>query len=82
MCLAIPGRIEEIDSTAMMKTARVNFNGMTKEVCIEWVPEAEVGSYVIVHAGFAISILDEAEALENLKLINEVAQSPDAYRKW
>jgi len=82
MCLAIPGKIEEIDQQAIMRTARVNFNGMVKEVCIEWVPEAEVGQYVIVHAGFAISVLDEKEALESLNLINEVAQSPNAYRKW
>ncbi len=82
MCLAIPGKIEEIDQQAIMRTARVNFNGMVKEVCIEWVPEADVGKYVIVHAGFAISVLDEKEALESLDLINEVAQSPNAYRKW
>jgi hydrogenase expression/formation protein HypC len=82
MCLAIPGKIEEIDQQAIMRTARVNFNGMVKEVCIEWVPEADVGHYVIVHAGFAISVLDEKEALESLDLINEVAQSPNAYRKW
>lgn len=82
MCLAIPGKIEEIEEQGVMRVARVNFNGMLKEVCIEWVPEAEVGSYVIVHAGFAIAVLDEQEALENLELINEAVQSPDAYRKW
>lgn len=82
MCLAVPGRIEEVDQEGLMRVARVNFNGMIKEVCIEWVPEAEVGNYVIVHAGFAISILDEKEALENLALINELAQAPDAYRRW
>ena len=82
MCLAIPGRIEEIGQQEMLTMARVNFNGMMKEVCIEWVPDVKVGEYVIVHAGFAISILDEKEAQENLKLINEVAQSPGAYHKW
>ncbi|NQU64420.1 MAG: HypC/HybG/HupF family hydrogenase formation chaperone [SAR324 cluster bacterium] len=82
MCLAIPGKVEEIGQQEMLTMARVNFNGMIKEVCIEWVPEVTVGSYVIVHAGFAISILDEKEAQENLKLINEIAQSPGAYHKW
>lgn len=82
MCLAIPGKVEEIEAEGLMKIARVNFNGVVKDVCVEWVPEVEVGNYVIVHAGFAISILDEKEALENLELINEVAQSPGAYRKW
>ncbi|MBT4089740.1 MAG: HypC/HybG/HupF family hydrogenase formation chaperone [Deltaproteobacteria bacterium] len=82
MCLAIPGRIEEIGQQELLTMARVSFNGMIKEVCIEWVPDVKVGEYVIVHAGFAISILDEKEALENLKMINEVAQSPNAYHKW
>ena len=82
MCLAIPGRSEEIGQQELLTMARVSFNGMIKEVCIEWVPDVKVGEYVIVHAGFAISILDEKEALENLKMINEVAQSPNAYHKW
>ncbi len=82
MCLAIPGKIEEIEEKGLMRIARVNFNGITKDVCVEWVPEAEIGNYVIVHAGFAISILDEKEALENLELINKVAQEPGAYQKW
>lgn len=82
MCLAIPGIIEEIGQQEMLTMARVNFNGMMKEVCIEWVPDVKVGDYVIVHAGFAISILDEKEARENLEMINEVAQSPNAYHKW
>jgi len=82
MCLAIPGRIEEIGQQELLTMARVNFNGMMKEVCIEWVPDVKVGEYVIVHAGFAISILDEKEAQENLKMINEVAQLPGAYHKW
>lgn len=82
MCLAIPGKIESIEQQEPLKMARVSFNGMIKEICIEWVPEAKVGEYVIVHAGFAISVLDEKEALENLEMINEMAQSPDAYHKW
>jgi hydrogenase expression/formation protein HypC len=82
MCLAIPGRIEEIGQQELLTMARVNFNGMMKEVCIEWVPNVKVGEYVIVHAGFAISVLDEKEAQENLKMIKDVAQSPGAYHKW
>ena len=62
--------------------AKVNFNGIFKDICIEWVPEARIGDYVIVHAGFAINILDKEEALENLRLIEEVAQKPGAYNKW
>ncbi|MBU2511595.1 HypC/HybG/HupF family hydrogenase formation chaperone [bacterium] len=82
MCLAVPGKIEEINASGPMTMAKVNFNGIFKEICIEWISDAKVGDYVIVHAGFAISILDKEEALENLRLIKEVAQGPDAYLKW
>lgn len=82
MCLAVPGRIEEINDQGPMKMANVDFNGVFKEVCIEWVPEVKIGDYIIVHAGFAINVLDEQEAMENLKLIREVAERPEAYRKW
>lgn len=82
MCLAVPGRIEEINNQGPMVMARVSFSGIHKDICIEWVPEAKVGDYVIVHAGFAIDILDKEEALENLRMIEEVAKSPGAYNKW
>ena len=82
MCLAVPGKIEEINDQGPMKMAKVDFNGIFKEVCIEWVPDVQIGDYVIVHAGFAINVLDKQEALENLKLIRELAEGDDAYMKW
>ncbi|MCP4751298.1 MAG: HypC/HybG/HupF family hydrogenase formation chaperone [Proteobacteria bacterium] len=82
MCLAVPGRIDEIDRQGLLTMAKVNFSGVCKEVCIEWVPEAKIGDYVVVHAGFALNLLDEKEALESLKLIEETARSPEAYLKW
>ncbi len=82
MCLAVPGKIEEIDDKGPMVMAKVSFNGIFKNICIDWVPDAKVGDYVIVHAGFAINTLDKEEALENLKLIEEVAKMPGAYNKW
>ena len=57
MCLAVPGVIEEIDEQGPLKMAKVNFRGAYKEACIEWVPEAKVGDYVVVHAGFALNIV-------------------------
>ena len=81
MCLAVPGKIESIVQEGPLTMAKVNFRGVYKDVCIEWVPEAKVDDYIIVHAGFALNIVDKDEALENLKLMEEVAQSPDAYRK-
>ena len=71
MCLAIPGRIVEINEDALMRMGRVDFGGVTREVCLAYVPEAQIGDYVIVHVGFAISQLDEDEAQETIRLLVE-----------
>jgi hydrogenase expression/formation protein HypC len=66
MCLAVPGRIlsiAEVDGTVM---AEADFGGVRKNVCLQYVPDAAVGEYVVVHVGFAIQRLDEASALETL----------------
>lgn len=72
MCLAIPGKVTEIDRSAIPAMGNVNFNGITRRVCLEWLPNLQVGDYVIVHVGFAISKLDEEEALETLKLLEQM----------
>ena len=67
MCLAVPGRvlsIAEVDGTLM---AEVDFGGVRKDVCLEYIPDATVGEYVIVHVGFAIQRLDEASAIRTLE---------------
>jgi hydrogenase expression/formation protein HypC len=67
MCLAIPGRIEAItDSEALTRAGRVDFGGVVKEINLAFVPEAEVGDYVIAHVGVAIARLSEADALRTL----------------
>ena len=66
MCLAIPGRVEEITSDGVIRMGRVNFGGVVKRVCLDYVPEVEVGDYTIVHVGFAISKIDEQTAQETL----------------
>jgi hydrogenase expression/formation protein HypC len=68
MCLAIPGKIEKIleDNYAL-----VDFGGIKKSVCLDLIKEAKVGNYVNVHVGFAINKIDEKQAKENLKFINE-----------
>ena len=72
MCLAIPGQIiEQIDNEPLTRMAKVDFGGIARDVSLALVPEAGVGDYVIVHAGFAISQLDEAEAHETLQLMVE-----------
>ncbi len=77
MCLAVPGKILSIQGEDFARTARVSFGGIVKEVSLAYVPEAKVGDYAIVHVGFAISLLDEAEALrtfEYLKQMDELSE--------
>jgi hydrogenase expression/formation protein HypC len=69
MCLAVPGKIVSINenSDTLLRTAKVSFGGILKEVSLAYVPEAQIGEYVIVHVGFALSVLDEVEAQTTLK---------------
>ncbi len=77
MCLGVPARIEEIYQKDGLKMARVDFGGVSREVCLDYVPEAKVGEYCIIHVGFAISLLSEAEAQETLTLLNQIADLED-----
>ena len=72
MCLGVPGKIEEIYQDGNLKMGKVNFDGVSMNVCLETTPEAKVGDYAIVHAGFALSLLNEAEAQETLKMLKEM----------
>jgi hydrogenase expression/formation protein HypC len=67
MCLAIPGRVEEITADGLIRMGRVNFGGIIKRVCLDYVPETAVGDYVLVHVGFAISTIDEETARQTLE---------------
>ena len=71
MCLAIPAKIESIDGSQ----ANVEVGGVGRTISIYLTPEAKVGDYVYIHTGFAISIVDEAEALESLRLLRELAET-------
>jgi len=73
MCLGVPGKIIEIYETNGLKMGKIDFGGVTREACLAYVPEAGVGDYTVIHVGFAISQLSEGEALETLKLLNEIA---------
>ena len=73
MCLAIPGKLIEITTDpAGVKMGRANFGGIVKQVCLEYTPEVETGDYVLVHVGFALARLDEAEAQRVFELLNEL----------
>jgi hydrogenase expression/formation protein HypC len=78
MCLAVPGKIVSIEGTdQMLRSGKVNFGGILKNVNLAFIPEAKIGDYVLVHVGFAISIIDEAEAqqvFEYLRQIGELAE--------
>ncbi|GAA0717245.1 HypC/HybG/HupF family hydrogenase formation chaperone [Dactylosporangium roseum] len=69
MCLGIPGRIVAADDSGGLPMGTVDFSGVEREVCLAYVPEARVGDYVIVHVGFAISLVDEAEARRTLEML-------------
>ncbi len=69
MCLAIPGKILTTENQNGVRSGRVQFGGITREICLDFVPEAEVGDYVIVHVGFAISRVDAEEAERSYQLL-------------
>ncbi|GIV66165.1 MAG: HypC/HybG/HupF family hydrogenase formation chaperone [Chloroflexota bacterium] len=69
MCLGIPGKIVELYQQAGLRMAKIDFGGVLREACVETLPEAKVGDYAIIHAGFALNLLNEQEALETLQLL-------------
>ena len=72
MCLAIPGKVVEIAQENGLRMGRVDFGGVIKRVCLDYVPEVEVGDYTIVHVGFALSKIDEDEALKTLEMLTQM----------
>ena len=73
MCLAVPGKITAEFTNGSLRMGKIDYGGIIKEACLAYVPEAHLGDYVIVHVGFAISRLDEDEALATLADLNEMA---------
>lgn len=75
MCLAVPGKILEItDDDPVMRTGRVSFGGIVKQINLAYVPEARTGDYVIVHVGFAIGVVDESEADRVFRYLEEIGE--------
>lgn len=72
MCLAIPGKIISSQMDNGIRVGRVQFGGITRETCLDFVPEASVGDYVIVHVGFAISLVDSEEAERSYQLLESM----------
>jgi hydrogenase expression/formation protein HypC len=74
MCLGVPGKVLSIVQRDDLPMGKVEFGGIVKEVCMAYVPEAQVGDYVLVHVGFAISRVDEAEAQEIFRYIEQIGE--------
>ena len=74
MCLAIPGKIVSLHDAQGVKMAKVDFGGVFREACLEYLPEAALGDYVMVHVGFAISRVDEEEAARTYQILREMGQ--------
>jgi hydrogenase expression/formation protein HypC len=74
MCLAVPGKVLQVWDADATRMANVDFGGVVKEVCLQFVPDLEVGDYAIVHVGFALQRLDEQSALETLALFQQLGE--------
>ena len=72
MCLAIPGKILDVAEHSGLRSGRVEFGGIVRSVCLDYVPEAGVEDYVIVHVGFAISVVDRQEAERTYQILEEM----------
>jgi len=72
MCLGVPGKVVEIESEDGLLMGTIDYNGVQNSVCLEYVPDIQIGQYTIVHAGFGISIIDEEEAMKSYQLWKEM----------
>ncbi len=74
MCLAVPGKVISVSGADEVRTGRVSFGGVVKEVNLAYVPEAKIGDYVMVHVGFAISVVDETEAAQVFEYLKQMGE--------
>ena len=83
MCLAIPGRVVHIEPAVdpSLRIAKVDFSGITKDISLSLTPEAQPGDYVLVHVGFALTILSEEEALKTLEFLQTITQPDELQRE-
>ena len=79
MCLAVPGRVLDINARdPLLPSARVDFGGVVKDISLAYTPQARAGDYVLAHVGFAMTVIDEAEAARTLQALREVAAAVEA----
>ena len=77
MCLGIPGEIVDVREDEGLRLGRVRFAGITRDVCLDYVPDAAAGEYVLVHVGFAISRIDREEAERSYRVLEEIGQTAE-----
>jgi hydrogenase expression/formation protein HypC len=77
MCLGVPGKIIEIYTAGTLRMCKIDFGGVVREACLETLPEAKVGDFTIIHAGFALNLLSEEEANATLEALSELAAFAD-----
>ena len=81
MCLAVPGKVVSVDTSGPLRMGKVDFEGVEMDICLEFLPEAGVGDYVLAHVGTALTLLSEedaAETLEALRQLGEASPLPDS----
>jgi hydrogenase expression/formation protein HypC len=74
MCLAIPGKIKSIDDSGTLRMGTVDFAGTITEICLEWLPEAKIGDYVLAHVGTALTLINEEDANHTLNALSELGE--------
>ena len=77
MCLGVPGKIVDIYPSNGLLMGKIDFGGVTREACLAYVPEAQLGDYTIIHVGFALHLISEEDARETLQLLNQIAELGD-----
>jgi hydrogenase expression/formation protein HypC len=77
MCLGIPAKIIDIYEANGLRMGKMDFGGVTREACLQYVPEARVGDYALIHVGFALNLVSEEEALETLDLLRQITSVED-----
>lgn len=77
MCLAVPGKILSIQGEALMRSGKISFSGVVKEVNLAYLPEAQIGDYAIIHAGVAIATVDPEAAAQTLRDLQEISTTTD-----
>lgn len=80
MCLGIPGKIVEIYQSNGLKMGKIDFGGVSREACLAYVPEAQIGDYALIHVGFALNLISEEEAQETLELLHQIADIEEEIR--